>query len=106
MRNEKNYAILRIVDAFLHKMTTDKEAYRQTLRNLKEYQHALGLDSDRPSEVISIIPGTESSGRPVGGFLPVYPKEECGTDDEKMAKTLFNLKALLNFQPPKHPHSG
>ena len=75
--------------------------YAKVLHDLKDYQIELGLESDPPKETVTIIPGTEGQGRPLGAQLPAYPQEECGTDEESIKKTLFNLASLANFKPPE-----
>jgi hypothetical protein len=76
------------------------EEYKDTLENLLNDLYKLGLENDPPKESVIIIPGTQSAGRPLGARLPVYPESECGTDEEGMGKTLFNLKSLTGFTPP------
>lgn len=79
---------------------SEREEYRETLKSLSNYLYELGLEDDPPKESVDIIPGTQSAGRPIGAKLPVYPKSECGTDEEGMDKVLFNLKSLIGFTPP------
>lgn len=81
----------------------EKKRYRKMLQGLKNYQNKLGLDlgNTTPTDIVVIVPGTDEQDRPVGALLPVYPKDECGTDEGTMQKTLFNLKSLLNFEPPQ-----
>ena len=76
------------------------DAYRKTLVGLKRNQYDLGLENDPPTESITINPAAENPGRPLGAKIPLYPQEECGIDEEKSNKLLFNLKSLLNFTPP------
>lgn len=74
--------------------------YRKTLSDLKDYQKGLGLENNPPTERVTVIPGTQNPGRPLGADLPVYPKEECTTDEEGMGKVLFNLRSMFGFVPP------
>lgn len=72
--------------------------YRQTLVGLRDYLNK--LNTDEPTGAVTIIPGTEGPGRPLGAKLPIFPQETCGTDEEGMKHVLFNLRALTGFTPP------
>lgn len=75
--------------------------YEQTLRSLRAYVDELGVEV--PQDSVTIIPGTEGPGRPLGAELPVFPPEATGTDEAGMKRVLFNLASLLGFKPPRTP---
>ncbi len=77
----------------------EREAYRKTLSEGRDYLSILGLENDPPTERVTIIPGTEGEGKPLGANLPVYPNDECTTDENGIRKTLWNLYILTGFIP-------
>lgn len=77
--------------------------YRKTLTGLRDYLDELRITV--PHGAVTIVPGTEGPGRPLGAKLPVFPQDETGTDEAGMKRVLFNLASLLGFKPPS-PNSG
>lgn len=85
-------------------MGSEKEElihYKQTLTGLRDYVDE--LDIQVPQAAVTIVPGTEGPGRPLGAELPVFPQDETGTDEAGMKRVLFNLASLLGFKPPRSP---
>ena len=72
--------------------------YTQTLMELRNYVDKLNIEI--PQGSVTIIPGTEGPGRPLGAKLPLFPPDKTGTDEVGMKHVLFNLASLLGFMPP------